>query len=181
MAERSGEGPQGDGAGPELTHIDPGGRARMVDVTGKPWTRRRATARCRVDLGPRVAQAVGEVGGGEPASGGVGWAEVLGTARLAGIQAAKQTSTLIPLCHPLTVSNVDVHLTLVGDSVHVEGRAEVVGPTGVEMEALAACAVASLSVAATVLPIAPEVSITEVGLWKKTGGRSGTWLRPAKR
>ena len=118
----------------------------MVDVTGKPWTRRRATARSRVDLGPRVAQAVGEAGGGDSTTGGIGWAEVLGTARLAGIQAAKQTSALIPLCHPLTVSNVDVHLTLVGDSVHVEGRAEVVGPTGVEMEALAACAVASLSV-----------------------------------
>lgn len=134
----------------------------MVDVTGKPWTRRRAVARCRVQL---------DRGAARPA------AEVLEVARLAGIQAAKQTSKLIPLCHPLTPSDVQVFLSAGEHCVEIEGRAEVIGPTGVEMEALTACAVAALTVSAELLPLAPESSIEELTLWEKSGGRSGLWRR----
>lgn len=176
-----------------LTHIDATGRARMVDVTSKPWTRRRALARCRVDVGEPTMRKLSTAGdipptirdpstrattgvrGATPES--IGWAEVLGGARLAGIQAAKQTPTLIPLCHPLTVSSVEVRLSLGRDCVHIEGVAEVIGPTGVEMEALSACSVAALTVAAAVHPIAPTVAINDLGLWEKSGGRSGTWRR----
>ena len=162
---------------PALTHIDGAGRARMVDVTGKPSTRRRAVARCRVELDAATIAAV--AAGAPPGPVGVAgsWAEVLGTARLAGIQAAKQTASLIPLCHPLTISNVDVRLSIQEDGVDIEGEAEVVAPTGVEMEALTACAIAALSVVASLQPIDSHASIEDLGLWEKSGGRSGTWLR----
>lgn len=98
-------------------------------------------------------------------------------ARLAGIQAAKQTAGLIPLCHPLTVSHVDVRLSLALGGVDIESVAETTGPTGVEMEALTACAVAALTVVSALGPAHADVSIQELTLWEKSGGRSGTWLR----
>lgn len=158
----------------DLTHLDGAGRARMVDVTGKPWTKRRALARCRVELGTEVDRR----GGTAWADGEVTWSELFSIARLAGIQAAKSTATLVPLCHPLTASSAEVRLSLGENCVEIEGRAEVTGPTGVEMEALTACAVAALTIVTAVTPVGPDVSIRDLGLWEKSGGRSGTWVRP---
>lgn len=164
----------GDTSGPgsgggALTHLDGAGRARMVDVTGKPWTHRRATARCRVSTSS----------GESPLSAypAPSWAETLMAARLAGIQAAKQTAMLIPLCHPLTVSHVDVRLSPALSGVDIESVAEATGPTGVEMEALTACAVAALTLVSALGPTRRDVSIEDLTVWEKSGGRSGTWTR----
>ena len=150
----------------------------MVDVTAKPWTRRRALARCRVDADE--AALVPFTSGPPPGAAGLEpmWAELLGAARLAGIQAAKQTARLIPLCHSLTGSDVEVDIYLADGCIEVQGRAEVVGPTGIEMEALTVCAVARrLTLVRAILPADPNVSIEGLGLWEKSGGRSGTWVR----
>lgn len=160
-----------------LTHIDASGHAHMVDVSAKPWTRRRAVARCLVILGGppdgRPPDA-GIVSTGPSASS---WTDVLEAARVAGVQAAKQTSRLIPLCHALSGSDVQVNLSAVGDTVAVESRAEVIGPTGIEMEALTACAAAGLTLLSAVLPHHPDATIEDLALWEKSGGRSGTWKR----
>ncbi len=169
--QRPGTSPTED-RGPELTHVDRNGRARMVDVSAKPWTVRLALARCRVEL--HAPLAAGGPGEGTPP---VAWHELFEEARLAGIQAAKRTSELIPLCHRLASARTDVHLQLADGSVEVEGTAQVVAPTGVEMEALTACATAALAVVAAVLPYDPDVSIEDLTLWRKSGGRSGTWER----
>jgi cyclic pyranopterin phosphate synthase len=163
-----------------LTHVDASGRVRMVDVTGKPWTHRRALARCRVTLGSGVVAAL--ISAAEQPSAGQDpvLAELLAAAKVAGIQAAKQTSKLIPLCHTLAVSDVDVSLVFVDGDVEIEGTAEVIGPTGVEMEALTACTFAALSVASAAVLVGEEATIGELTLWEKTGGRSGTWLRDAE-
>lgn len=171
------DGPDGAaaGAGGALTHIDSSGHAHMVDVTGKPWTLRRALARCRVELGKVAGE---EPTPSSPVPGSVTtWSELFGIARLAGIQGAKQTADLIPLCHPLPISEVEVRLALVGGHVDIEGTAVVVGQTGVEMEALTACAVAALTIVEAVLPVDPDVSVHDLGVWEKSGGRSGTWSR----
>jgi cyclic pyranopterin monophosphate synthase len=160
-----------------LTHIDSAGRARMVDVSGKPWTRRRAVARCRVLLGDATDAFCATEGANSATGAGRGLAEVLDAARLAGIQAAKQTPRLIPLCHPLSSSEVRVRTSVADGTIEVESHAEVIGPTGVEMEALTACAIAGLSLLAAVLPRHPEARIDELTLWEKSGGRSGTWVR----
>ncbi len=155
-----------------LTHIDAAGRARMVDVSRKPWTRRQAIARCRVLLGRSLHHSV------EDAIWGVRpMADVLDEARWAGIQAAKQTSRLVPLCHLLPSSVVSLSTSVMGGVIEVESQAEVLGPTGVEMEALTACAFAGLTLVAAVLSHHPEASIDELTLWEKSGGRSGTWRR----
>jgi cyclic pyranopterin phosphate synthase len=164
-------------AGGELTHVDSAGRALMVDVTGKPWTQRRARARCRVEFGDTAIAPFGCGVGASSFSTETTWSELLSTARLAGIQAAKQTARLIPLCHPLTVSDVDVHLSLAQGRIEIEGSAEVTAPTGVEMEALTACAVAALTIVTALLPMDLDVTIQDLGLWEKSGGRSGTWVR----
>lgn len=149
----------------------------MVDVTRKPWTHRRALARCRVVMGSSKATEL---------AAGVARAQraperpagtVLDAARLAGIQAAKATAQLIPLCHTLALSEVEVRLSLTATGVDIEAVAEVVGPTGVEMEALSACAGAALTIAQAVSPADEEVSIEDLGLWEKSGGRSGLWTR----
>ena len=117
-----------------LTHIDPLGRARMVDVTPKEATHRRALARCKVRMLPETTAQI--------ASNAINKGDVLGAARIAGIQAAKRTPDLIPLCHPLLVGSVYVNFTFGDDYVEVETQVEAVDRTGVEMEALTACAVA---------------------------------------
>jgi cyclic pyranopterin phosphate synthase len=132
----------------------------MVDVTAKAWTRRRAVARCRV------------VGDPDPAP-----AELLEEARIAGVQAAKQTAQLVPLCHPLPGVDVRVACWRRAGAIEVESRAEVTGPTGVEMEALTACAVAGLTIVAGLGAATPGVSMEDLTLWEKSGGRSGTWVR----
>lgn len=110
-----------------------------------------------------------------PSGGSLG--EILLAAQVAGIQAAKRTAELVPLCHPLTLSNVDVRFSVEEASIGVEGVAEVVGPTGVEMEALTACAFAALSIMSSLDCRDLGVALQDLELWEKSGGRSGTWMR----
>src|SRR5688500_11827762 len=121
-----------------LTHLDPLGRARMVDVTPKEPSHRRAIARCRVYMEPDTTDLV--------AKGAVSKGDVLAVARVAGIQAAKRTPDLIPLCHQLTIGSVFVNFTIDDEWIEVEAQVETVDRTGVEMEALTACSVAALTV-----------------------------------
>jgi cyclic pyranopterin phosphate synthase len=153
----------------ELTHLGDDGRARMVDVGAKPTNERRATARARLRMAPGTAQAV------ERGDGPKG--EVLGVARIAGIQAAKQTSTLIPLCHPLPLSFVDVAASVDVEAGLVEliAEARTVGQTGVEMEAMTAASVAALTVYDMVKGLERGVAIEGVVLLTKSGGRSGDY------
>ena len=153
----------------ELTHLGDDGRARMVDVGAKPTSERRAVARARLRMEPATARAV-EAGDGPKG-------EVLGVARIAGIQAAKGTATLIPLCHPLPLSFVDVVATVDAETGRVEllAEARTVGQTGVEMEAMTAASVAALTVYDMVKGLERGVAIEEVVLVSKSGGRSGEW------
>ncbi len=151
-----------------LTHIDEHGRARMVDVTAKPLTRRVALAKCVVVTSADAPKALGEAADGlDPVEG----------ARFAGIQAAKQTSTLIPLCHPIRLDRVAVDVVVEGHRIEISAVTEIVERTGVEMEALTACAFAALTIVTTLLPVDPEARIEELTLWHKSGGRSGNWER----
>ncbi|HSH61757.1 MAG TPA: cyclic pyranopterin monophosphate synthase MoaC [Acidimicrobiales bacterium] len=154
-----------------LTHLDPLGRARMVDVTPKEPTHRRAMARCRVYMLPETTAMV--------ASNAVSKGDVLGVARVAGIQAAKRTPDLLPLCHQLTVGSVYVNFTLADDHVEIESQVETVDRTGVEMEALTACSVAALTIYDMCKSTDRSMVIGELALWEKTGGRSGIWRRPS--
>jgi cyclic pyranopterin phosphate synthase len=154
-----------------LTHIDAQGSARMVDVSDKPITKRSATARGRVACQPETLRLIAE--------SALGKGDVLGTARLAGIMAAKRTAELIPLCHPLALRHVDVDLRLqeVEPAVLIEATVRVEGPTGVEMEALTAVAVAGLTVIDMIKAVDRWAAITEVALVRKEGGKSGTLHR----
>jgi cyclic pyranopterin monophosphate synthase len=142
----------------ELSHVDESGRVRMVDVGGKPQSRRRALARAEVRMRPETARRLRELPKGD----------ALATAQLAGIMAAKRTSELIPLCHPLALSLVEVELTVAHDSVEITAAAETVAQTGVEMEALVAASVAALTVYDMAKGIDPELVIGEVRLLEKT-------------
>jgi cyclic pyranopterin phosphate synthase len=143
----------------------------MVDVTPKEPTHRRAVARCRVYMQPETSAMV--------ASNAVSKGDVLAVARVAGIQAAKRAADLIPLCHPLLVGSVYVNFTFdEGDRyLEVESQVETVDRTGVEMEAMTACAVAALTVYDMCKSTDRSMSIGELALWEKTGGRSGTYRR----
>jgi len=141
----------------------------MVDVGGKDSTRRRAVARATVRMEVATAEAL--------AAGTVPKGDVLAVARVAGIQAAKRTSELIPLCHPLMLSSVTVDLVVGDGRVDVEAAAEVVDRTGVEMEALTACAVAALTVYDMCKALDRSMVVEDLGLWEKSGGRSGDWRR----
>ena len=154
-----------------FTHLDSEGRARMVDVGGKEVTQRRAVARARVTMQEETAQAL--------ADGMVAKGDVLAVARVAGIQAAKRTSELIPLCHPLMLSSVQVDLTPGPSWVDIEATAETVDRTGVEMEALTACSVAALTVYDMCKARDRAMQVEALGLVEKSGGRSGDWHRPA--
>jgi cyclic pyranopterin phosphate synthase len=151
-----------------LTHIDEHGRARMVDVTAKPLTRRVAVARCVVATSADMAQVLRETPDGM---------DIVEAARFAGIQGAKQTSSLIPLCHPIRVDRVAVDVTVHPHRIDVEATAEIVERTGVEMEALTACAIAAATLVKALIAVDPEVSIEDLTLWHKSGGRSGDWIR----
>jgi cyclic pyranopterin monophosphate synthase len=155
----------------DLTHLDPAGRARMVDVGAKPETERRARAEARLRMSPDTARAVER---GEAPKG-----DVLGTARLAGIQAAKRTWELIPLAHPLALDFVDVEARLEAADglVLLSAEAGTTARTGVEMEAMAACAVAALAVYDMVKGLERGVSIEAIELVHKSGGQSGEWRR----
>jgi cyclic pyranopterin monophosphate synthase len=155
----------------ELTHLDAAGRARMVDVSEKPATERRAVARAIVRITPETAAAVQA---GEAPKG-----DVIGVARIAGIQAAKRTSELIPLCHPLPLSFVGVEgeIDATAGEIVLTAEARTTGPTGVEMEALTAATVAALTVYDMVKGLERGAEIRDVALLEKSGGRSGHWRR----
>jgi cyclic pyranopterin monophosphate synthase len=154
-----------------LTHLDATGRARMVDVGAKAATERRAVARAVVRVSVDTARAV--------AAGDAPKGDVLGVARIAGIQAAKRTSELIPLCHPLALSFVGVEgsVDARGGEITLTAEARTTGPTGVEMEALTAASVAALTVYDMVKGIERGAEIADVVLLEKSGGRSGEWRR----
>ena len=152
-----------------FTHLDPLGRARMVDVTPKEPSHRRAIARAKVFMSADTASAV--------ARGAIGKGDVLAVARVAGIQAAKRTPELIPLCHPLLVGAVLVNFRIEDAYIEIEAEVETVDRTGVEMEALTACSVAALTVYDMCKSRDKEMVIGEIALWEKTGGRSGTYRR----
>lgn len=141
----------------------------MVDVGGKAVTRRRAVARGVVSMNPATAAAI--------AGGTLPKGDVLAVARVAGIQAAKRTSDLVPLCHPLPLTAVAVELEVTGSAVEITATVETTGQTGVEMEALTAVSVAALTVYDMCKSADKEMSIGEVALWEKSGGRSGEYRR----
>jgi len=157
-------------ADPELSHLSPEGAARMVNVGGKPVTRRMAAAEAWVTVGAEIADRLRR-------DGALAKGNVLETARLAGIMAAKRTADLIPLCHPLALDAVDIDAEVVEDRVRIESRAHCEGRTGVEMEAMVAAAVAALTVYDMVKSAGRGVEIGPVRLIEKSGGRSGHWKR----
>jgi cyclic pyranopterin phosphate synthase len=155
----------------ELTHLDSSGSAKMVDVGGKPSTDRRAVARAIVRVSAETSEAL--LAGNAPKG------DVIGTARIAGIQAAKRTHELIPLCHPLPLSYVGVEGTIEPTEIVLIAEARTTGPTGVEMEALTAASVAALTVYDMVKGIERGAEIASIALLEKSGGRSGEWRRGA--
>lgn len=154
---------------PRLTHLDPLGRARMVDVTPKDPTHRRAIARCRVYMEPETTSLI--------AHGAITKGDVLAVARVAGIQAAKRASDLIPLCHPLLVGSVFVNFHIDDAWVEVEAQVETVDRTGVEMEAMTACSVAALTIYDMCKSADKAMVIGDLSLHEKTGGKSGLYRR----
>ncbi len=152
-----------------FTHLDGHGQARMVDVTPKAATKRVGVARARVVMSPETAAAIQQ--------GVVGKGDVIAVARIAGIQGAKRTSDLIPLCHPIMIGSAEVHFDIGESWVDIEATVETVGPTGVEMEALTACSVAALTIYDMCKARDRGMTIESLGLWHKSGGRSGEWRR----
>ena len=153
-----------------LTHVDEHGKAHMVDVTGKSATRRVAEARCSVRTVADVARLLADPPGGlDPRA----------SAELAGIMAAKQTSVLLPLCHPIRLDGLNVGIRVAPHGFDVVAVATINDKTGVEMEALTACATAGLVLLHGLFEEDPLASIDDLTLWHKSGGRSGTWERPA--
>lgn len=159
---------------PRLSHIDSGGRARMVDVGDKAVTMRTAVAAATVLMRPATLRLI--------AGGGLAKGDALATARLAGIMAAKRTAELVPLCHPLALAHVDVRLTpRVGRAaIDIEASVRCEGKTGVEMEALTAVSVAALTVYDMCKAVDRDIEITAIRLLRKAGGKSGTYVRGAR-
>lgn len=156
-----------------LTHFDDAGAARMVEVGAKPETARAAIASGVIRMQPATARAV--------RAGTIGKGDVLGVARIAAIQAAKRASDIIPLCHPLRLTGVDVDLRVARDAVHISATVRAFDRSGVEMEALAAVSAAALTVYDMCKAIDRGMTISEVRLDEKRGGKSGTWSRKARR
>ncbi|MBI3665097.1 MAG: cyclic pyranopterin monophosphate synthase MoaC [Acidobacteria bacterium] len=150
-----------------LTHYDSAGAPRMVDVSEKPFTRRTARAHALVRIQPEVLEQLPENPKGHP----------LEIARIAGISAAKRTAELIPLCHPLLLTHLDVETTLVSEGVEIVSTASTTGPTGVEMEALTAAAVAALTIYDMAKGLDKSIEISQLYLLEKTGGKSGVYQR----
>jgi cyclic pyranopterin phosphate synthase len=150
-----------------LSHYDEAGRARMVDVSAKAETRREAVAEAFVELSEAALAALPDNPKGNP----------LEVARIAGIQAAKQTSGLIPMCHPLALSFVDVEATVVAGGVRLRATVATTAATGVEMEAMVAASIAALTVYDMTKALDKGIRIREVGLVTKSGGKSGEWRR----
>ena len=155
-----------------LTHLDAQGRANMVDVTAKAVTAREAVAEARIQMLPETLQMIEQ--GGHPKG------DVFAVARIAGIQAAKKTHELIPLCHPLLLTSIKVDLQADGDDcVRIEARCKLAGQTGVEMEALTAASVAALTIYDMCKAVDKGMVIHGVRLLEKVGGKSGHWQVPA--
>jgi cyclic pyranopterin monophosphate synthase len=152
-----------------LTHLDPSGAARMVDVSEKDVTARTARASGRVLVAPRVVELL--------RGDGVPKGDAIATARIAGIMGAKRTPDLIPLCHPLALSGVTVDLAVADDAVEITATVRTTDRTGVEMEALTAVSVAALTVIDMVKAVDKSAVITDVRVEEKTGGKSGDWSR----
>ncbi|MFT7600277.1 MAG: cyclic pyranopterin phosphate synthase [Acidimicrobiales bacterium] len=152
-----------------LTHLDPLGNARMVDVTPKEPTPRRAIVRGRVYMTSETASLV--------AQRAMSKGDVLAVARVAGIQAAKRTADLIPLCHPVMVGAVLINFEIGDDYIEIESQVDTVDRTGVEMEALTACSVAALTIYDMCKSADKSMVIGEIALWEKIGGKSGTYRR----
>jgi cyclic pyranopterin phosphate synthase len=157
---------------PALTHLDARGQARMVEVGAKPETLRVATARGEVRMAAATARLIG--------AGGLPKGDVLAVARLAGLQAVKHTHTLIPLCHPLRISGVDVDITLGRDRARIVATVRAFDRTGVEMEALTAVSVAALALYDMAKAVDRGMVIGPIELVEKRGGRSGTWRRSSR-
>ncbi len=154
----------------DLTHLDSKGRAQMVDVSEKAETVRKAVAQGRVLLSPSTVSLLRD--------NAVPKGDALAVARIAGIMAAKRTSELIPLCHPLPVTKVVVNLTITDAGVEIEAEVRVTGKTGVEMEALTAVSVAALTLYDMVKAVDKGAVITDIRLEEKSGGKSGDFRRP---
>ena len=153
----------------KLTHFNEAGAAHMVDVSTKPETDRVAIASGSIAMAPATAKAI--------AAGSIGKGDVLGIARIAGIQAAKKTADWIPLCHPLRLTGVDVDLTVAGTIVSITATVRAFDRSGVEMEALAAVSAAALTVYDMCKAIDRGMVISNIQLEEKRGGKSGTWKR----
>jgi cyclic pyranopterin phosphate synthase len=154
---------------PPLTHLTPRCEAHMVDVGDKPATRRRAVARARLEAKPETVEAI--------MGGALGKGDALAVARVAGIMAAKKTSELIPLCHPVALTSVSVDIEADGPALLITTTAETTGPTGVEMEALTAASIAALTLYDMAKAIDRGMSIARVELVEKSGGKSGDYKR----
>jgi len=152
----------------DLTHLDASGAAHMVDVSAKADTVREAVAEGEITM---LAEVIAAIRAGDIKKG-----DVLGTARIAGIMAAKQTSSLIPLCHPLPISSVSVEFTYLQTGVRVETRVRTSGKTGVEMEALTAASIALLTIYDMAKALDKAMVIGPVRLLAKSGGKSGDWV-----
>ena len=159
-----------EAAGEELTHLDAAGQARMVDVSGKDVTARAATAAGLVRLAPAAVAAL--------RSGTVPKGDALAVARIAGLQGAKRTPDLIPLCHPIGLHGASVDLAVTDEGVQITAMTRTADRTGVEMEALTAVATAALALVDMVKAIDPAAVITDIRVLEKTGGKTGTWRRP---
>ena len=165
MARRN--SPRQPRAAVRLSHVDRRGRVRMVDVSAKPHTVREAVARGRITMSADAVRLV--------RSGALTKGDPLQAARLAGIMAAKRTSELIPLCHPLPLSHVEVDMHALPNGYELEARARTTAQTGVEMEALTACAIAALTIYDMVKAVDKAMVIGEIRLVSKRGGRSGEY------
>ena len=152
-----------------FSHLDPDGKAHMVDVSEKQDSKRTARARASISMAKEtiVALQQGEVPKGD----------VFAVARVAGIQAAKRTGDIIPLCHPLMLSSVKVEFEISDDKVEIEAEVATVGRTGVEMEALTACSVSALTIYDMCKSMDKRMKITDLALLQKTGGSSGDFIR----
>lgn len=155
----------------KLSHYDSDGSPRMVDVSAKPETRRTARAHAFVRIDPEVLRKLPDNPKGDP----------LEIARIAGIAAAKRTSELIPLCHPLMLTHADVEVSLENEGVRIVASAATTGPTGVEMEALTAASIAALTVYDMTKALDKSISIEDLYLLEKTGGKSGDFRRGGTR
>jgi cyclic pyranopterin phosphate synthase len=157
----------------EFTHLNSSGDARMVNVAGKEITTRTATASGLVSVSPEVIALL--------RGAGVPKGDALAVARIAGIQAAKRTPDLVPLCHPIAIHGVDISLIVNDDHVAIESTVTTADRTGVEMEALTVVSVAALALVDMVKAVDPAAVISDIKVLEKTGGKTGLWNRPADR